>query len=53
MYNSVFLDHEKDIEFMRKTISEGDYYREEKRMGFAICHNRPDTIPFLQELLRF
>ena len=50
VYNSVFLDHEKDIEFMRKQFQRAITIAKRRGWVLAICHNRPDTIPFLQEL---
>ncbi|WP_286847329.1 MULTISPECIES: divergent polysaccharide deacetylase family protein [Aminobacterium] len=49
-YNSVFLDHEKDIRFMREQFNRAVTIAKRRGWVVAICHNRPDTIPFLQEL---
>ena len=49
-YNSIFLDHETNIEFMRKQFQKAVTIAKKRGWVVAICHNRPDTIPFLQEL---
>lgn len=50
LYNSVFLDHEDNYEFILRQFNKAKSIAQSRGWVVAICHVRPETIKFLSTL---
>lgn len=50
-YNCIFLDHEADVQSMKKKLAMMVSRAHREGWAMAICHVRPRTVEFLEELV--